>query len=144
MVISSKLRLQNGIKQYFKIKNVSSPSGPHNTPIPIRVNYKGFSQFSVAALVAITQCPSGWHCSGGTITFDEEDAKYFKFTWRCNASSDKPSATFGYNNVTLTDNDGVKTETKASTVTCVPSNNTASELPNTPSNSNQPAISLSR
>jgi hypothetical protein len=108
----------------FDIASVSSPTGPHNTPLPVNIFYKGSPKFPVIAEIVITQCPSGLTCSGGKITYETKQQP-LTFDAKCNLSSSHPAVTAGFN-TTLVDANGVRTNTVAATFTCQPGSSSAS------------------
>jgi hypothetical protein len=119
------------ICQPFEIVSVSSPTGPHNTPLLVDIFYKGHPKFPVRAEIVITQCPSGLTCSGGTIIYETEQQP-LSFDSRCNLSNPHPAITTGFD-TTLIDANGVKTNTVAATFTCQPSSSIASTSNSAPS-----------
>ncbi len=106
--------------QEFGIANIPRASGPHNTPIPVTVDYVGYPQFPVNLTVEVVKCPEGWTCRGGNLTYKNMTSSPLKYTWKCNASSSAPTATFVVRTL-LTDSDNVKTEFFRNTVTCLTS-----------------------
>ncbi len=105
--------------QPFKIDSIPDVSGPQNTPIPVNVHYEGFPEFPVKLKVDVVSCPSGWTCTGGELTIEDETPSPLQYTWTCNVSEPQPAATFGLR-TRLTDVDQVKASPVEHNVTCTP------------------------
>lgn len=102
----------------FKIKKIPDSTGLQATPIPVKVHFKGFSQFPVTAAVAIISCPAGWTCSGGTVTCTSPVDSPLGDSFTCNTSSPQPPATFRLR-TTLKDVDEVQPEPVEHNLTCL-------------------------
>ncbi|MEK8034066.1 N-acetylmuramoyl-L-alanine amidase [Ideonella sp. DXS29W] len=107
--------------ELFKVNKIENSTGLQGVPIPVKVPYKGYPEFAVTATVEITSCPSGWTCTGGSVTYSEKTPSPLKYTFTCNVTSPMPAATFGLR-TTLKDIDDVKTKPADHTVTCTPAN----------------------
>ncbi|WP_374568257.1 N-acetylmuramoyl-L-alanine amidase [Ideonella sp.] len=107
--------------ELFKVPKIEDSTGGQNVPIPVKVPYKGYPEFAVTATVEIISCPSGWTCTGGTVTYSEKTPSPLKYTFSCNVTSQMPAATFGLR-TTLKDIDDVKTKPVDHNVTCTPTN----------------------
>jgi N-acetylmuramoyl-L-alanine amidase len=106
--------------ELFKVPKIADSTGLQGVPIPVKVPYKGYPEFAVTATVEIISCPSGWTCTGGTVTYNDKTPSPLKYTFSCNVTSPQPPATFGLR-TTLKDIDDVKTKPVDHNVTCTPS-----------------------
>jgi hypothetical protein len=120
----------NASGEPFEIVSVSSPTGPHNTPLPVDIFYSGQPKFPVRAEIVITQCPSGLTCSSGTKTYETEQQP-LTFDAKCNLSNSHPTVIVGFD-TTLVEANGVRTNTVAATFTCQPGSNSASTSSDAP------------
>lgn len=112
--------------QPFRIDSIPDVSGPQNTPIPVNVHYEGFPEFPVKVKVDVVSCPSGWTCTGGELTIEDETPSPLQYTWTCNVPEPQPAATFGLR-TRLTDVDQVKAPPVEHNVTCTPAAGPASD-----------------
>ena len=101
----------------FKIDSIPNVSGPQNTNIPANIDYSGYPQFSVKRKTEIIGCASGWSCRNYNGTYRASVPTPLTFSFRCSVSSPKPAATFRWR-TTLTDVDGVVTNSVEHTSTC--------------------------
>ena len=101
----------------FAISAIPAASGPHNTSIPIEIRYGGYPQFPVVAKISVVECPSGWSCTGGDLTFENQQNSPLKYSWTCNADASTPTATFVIQ-TELRDTDGVTATAFKHNITC--------------------------
>ena len=103
----------------FKITSIAAASANHSTSVPVKVDYEGFPEFSVKAKIEITSCPDST-CHGGELIIPAATASPLTWNFGCNSSTSSPTKTIGVR-TTLTDVDGVVTNSVDSTVTCMKS-----------------------
>jgi N-acetylmuramoyl-L-alanine amidase len=123
----------------FKISSIPNVSGPQNTNIPANINYVGYPQFSVTRKTEIISCASGWSCSNYNGSYTSSVPSPLTFNFRCSVSSSKPTATFRWR-TTLTDVDGVVTNSVEHTSTCTAPVTTTSSSKGRPSD--KPTITI--
>jgi N-acetylmuramoyl-L-alanine amidase len=123
--------------ELFKIDRIPDSSGLQNTPIPVKVFYKGYPQFAVTLTVDIVTCPSGWTCTGGTITYPDKVPSPLTYTFTCTTTLPLPPATFRLR-TTLKDLDDVKPKPVEHNVTCSP----ASDAKGAERTSGQPTFTI--
>ena len=107
----------------FAITSIPNASGPQNTNISATINYAGNPQFSVKRKTEIISCASGWNCSNYNGSYTSAMPSPLIFNFRCSASAPKPTATFRWR-TTLTDVDGVVTNSVEQASTCTAASTT--------------------
>ena len=100
----------------FKISSIPNVTGPYRVSMPVLVNYVGYPQFPVKIKVDYVTCPYPWTCKGFEKSVATEVPSPLSYNVICNADP-RPPATFKIK-TTLTDADGVKTNTVEHSYTC--------------------------
>lgn len=114
----------------FEITSIPDSTGTPSTPIEVQVNYVGNPQFAVKAVIEVVECPSGWTCNGGQVTFEERVLSQLTYTINCRSASQ--AATMRVQ-TTLHDLDDVKSNPVEHDVTCLPTEGASDRGPEPPS-----------
>lgn len=104
--------------KHFKITSIPNVSAPHQKKASVSVNFEGFPQFPVKAIIEIVSCTPGRTCYGGTVNYSIKQNSPLKFNFSCDSLAQTPTSITTFK-TTLIDADGVKTKPVTSKATCI-------------------------
>ena len=102
----------------FKIASIPDVTVPRPGAMDVPVNYEGFPYFPVTLTIENLVCPPNNTCTGGTITYTEQQDSPLYFPFSCGGASDTVDVSRWRS--TLVDTDGVESDPVEHELTCLP------------------------